>query len=686
MADFRKWFMVVAVVLAAAAAANASQSTLTCQSIGATPTVLRTGGVTEYIGEIDLQCDTTSLTGTAVFTNFTLAVNTVITNAVTTGNVSMAGVIVQYQDAPKVVYSATQGIVSQVATPACPSGCYNALFYPNVAMPTGTLITIRFVNVRVAALSSTVYNAPTNSFGVTEIVALVAGQATTNAGVNVAGSSQIPQGLVVALIQPTMNFNVTSCTGSAAPTIALQQCVDYTLNSGTFLGHEPAPVFGVTFTETPYNKWAFRNVTDEDGQTIPTELAGGTYFFTPAPASPAAQTVICDTNHQGIGSEITGITTDPYPPTPGAPPCTPAAWVSQGTRLVATFNLDPRLVGKVTVWVSEYQTNSISGAAATLATTTSLTGGGPKDYTPSGNLVACANNTNGAASNYWVALPTTGATAGTPTAAWEVTAENGAQVDDLTFAIAITYAEDALESGVAYNPITIAGTIGPIDLTTPGPYVLSVTEPVVRFDLPPILGPVPITIDHCVTNLLYPYVTDVYVYETGVAIANTSLDTAWNLNPPASWPAVWGTATAPLPYNTTPQAGTCNLYLFGSVGAVTMKTTTPNPVVAIGATTPAIAAGSEFADTVSDIFGLTQGSAAAETGYVIARCQFQFAHGYAYVMDTAAGQTTAQSYLALVIPDRNIFNPQASPTFTPIRIAQPFSNAIYDEQGEILSQ
>ncbi|HXN49838.1 MAG TPA: hypothetical protein VN893_24515, partial [Bryobacteraceae bacterium] len=106
------------------------------------------------------------------------------------------------------------------------------------------------------------------------------------------------------------------------------------------------------------------------------------------------------------------------------------------------------------------------------------------------------------------------------------------------------------------------------------------------------------------------------------------------------------------------------------------------------ATTPSVAAGQVFADTMTTIFALNGGtSPVTMSGYVIARCDFQFGHGYAYLVDPIG---RPEGYLALIIPDRNILNGDLSSptgyTMTPIRVAQPFTNAIFDEQGEILSQ
>jgi len=69
----------------------------------------------------------------------------------------------------------------------------------------------------------------------------------------------------------------------------------------------------------------------------------------------------------------------------------------------------------------------------------------------------------------------------------------------------------------------------------------------------------------------------------------------------------------------------------------------------VGATTTAaeFVAGKSFVDLVSAILpsGVTSFS-----GYVIAKAQFQFCHGFAFIADSAFA-TIAQGYLANVIPD-----------------------------------
>ena len=115
------------------------------------------------------------------------------------------------------------------------------------------------------------------------------------------------------------------------------------------------------------------------------------------------------------------------------------------------------------------------------------------------------------------------------------------------------------------------------------------------------------------TNLLFPYVTTATGFETGIAISNTSQD----------------------PFGTATQSGTCTVSFFqaGLTGTNPPNMTTPN-----------IAAGTTFT------FLASAANAAGPnfTGYIIAACNFSFAHAYAAVTDVGA-KGLFSSYLALVI-------------------------------------
>jgi hypothetical protein len=139
-----------------------------------------------------------------------------------------------------------------------------------------------------------------------------------------------------------------------------------------------------------------------------------------------------------------------------------------------------------------------------------------------------------------------------------------------------------------------------------------------------------VSVTRCVTYLLYPYLAHGFGgYDTGIAIANTTVDT--------------GVFTGGLGAN--PQDGGAALYYFKSFAT---GGTAADPLVF---PVSMIEAGNTWAATMTMMNGEVPGFANS-TGYMIAKCQFQNAHGYGYVayqMGTSMG--VAQAYLALVIPD-----------------------------------
>jgi hypothetical protein len=109
------------------------------------------------------------------------------------------------------------------------------------------------------------------------------------------------------------------------------------------------------------------------------------------------------------------------------------------------------------------------------------------------------------------------------------------------------------------------------------------------------------TFSACSTYLLFPYVTSATGFETGIAISNTSLDNF----------GAKGASSA------ATQTGTCALNFYGNSDATT------NPPAS---TTAAIPGG-----TVNP-FTLTSVAGSNFTGYMIANCNFQYAHGFAYIV------------------------------------------------------
>jgi hypothetical protein len=179
---------------------------------------------------------------------------------------------------------------------------------------------------------------------------------------------------------------------------------------------------------------------------------------------------------------------------------------------------------------------------------------------------------------------------------------------------------------------TVNGNFAPISTV----FVMNGTAPEPRF-VDKATDQAALTISPCRSILLFPYVTNQAGFDTGIAIANTTAD----------------------PLGTVAQAGTCTLNYYGNTNGST------GPAAQ---TSPSVGSGSHLALMLSGgggVFARDGGFTACASGacvaplfqgYIIAMCNFQFAHGFAYVSDVQndpSGRTLgAMGYLALIIPDR----------------------------------
>ncbi len=198
-------------------------------------------------------------------------------------------------------------------------------------------------------------------------------------------------------------------------------------------------------------------------------------------------------------------------------------------------------------------------------------------------------------------------------------------------------------TGAATTP-TVAQSYSPVPSSATG----GTTFPASGLFLP-TSGPIPrfadtssshtstiLSIGLCQTVLLFPFVTNTAGFETGISIANTSADTL-------------GTAN---------QAGTCTFTFFGTgniIGGVTTNFTQA-PV-----TTASVPAGAIWADTLSHMTGQSGSGAGTFEGYTFATCNFQFAHGFAFITDAKA-TNLAEGYLALVINNPTVAPPARNTT------------------------
>jgi len=207
-------------------------------------------------------------------------------------------------------------------------------------------------------------------------------------------------------------------------------------------------------------------------------------------------------------------------------------------------------------------------------------------------------------------------TGGTATVVFEVTAANPTNQADIT--IPVTLRWGPISNGIAGPPgtgtVTVAGSYAPLSST-----FTAITGPAPRFVADPA-DVVTFSINPCRTNLLFPYVTNQGGFDTGLVVSNTSQDK----------------------FGTVPQSGACTIEFYGVTGT---SGAAPGAV-----TTESIPAGLYLKTSLA--VGGNYGMPAAKEfeGYIIARCNFQYAHGFAFIYDfTPPTIDNAMGYLALVL-------------------------------------
>jgi hypothetical protein len=306
-----------------------------------------------------------------------------------------------------------------------------------------------------------------------------------------------------------------------------------------------------------------------------------------------------------------------------------AGMATQGTRLMARFAGVPAGV-TVRVWTASVGSGGTPCAAGSVA--------GDKKW----NSTTDAWSVDGADSVGAGGAPTTTAefrdvslSGGSGAATWEITTPNPFVTDTVFFAVDVVYTANTTSGIPALGTGTVNGSFAPVSTVV----TASSTAPVPRFfdDSTPTNI---FSINSCATTLLYPYVTNQAGFDTGLVIANTSKD----------------------PFGTATQEGTCSLNYYGF--------TTGGGAAPAAVTTPRVPAGQHAVWTLSSggtvqTGGGTIAAAPGFQGYIIAVCNFQFGHGYAFISDIGSGKL-AQGYLALVMDDTAATVPRSGSNSEPL--------------------
>jgi hypothetical protein len=393
---------------------------------------------------------------------------------------------------------------------------------------------------------------------------------------------------------PTVGFVQSGLSTSASSASNKQQCVGQTkqsINTLTF-----TELFGTAFK----TRVLAQNNTTFAGQGVPPAAAPG---------------------NQNTPGSIYNSESNFVLPVPGGGT---AGLADFGTRLKATFNNVPT-GARIFVSVANVVNNAvgitapavIGGSAANLTTTSyallvqSETVADGNQVTNSGGFFPSVTATDNGPNNGNVPIAEIPVVNGSATAIWEVVNTSPSSLDSLKFAVYTTFtanvAQNSPPAGTATVNLSFAPT--PPSFTASSGAAASSSLTIPRFIADPNAAKNILNINVCRSILLYPFVTNQSGFDTGLAIANTSTD----------------------PFGTGAQAGTCTLNWYSGA-------TNPAPT-----TTASIPSGTVYTTLASTTVSGFQ-------GYMIAVCQFQYAHGFAFISDLGARQL-AMGYLALVIPD-----------------------------------
>ncbi len=611
MADFRKWVLVFAILALAIVPASAQ---VTCTATSGVTPVVRAEGMAELVGDLTLDCTGTASTQ-ATLSNIQLLFNTPVTSKIVgssggltyTEALMFIGANRDSEPGPTArvagvggTFSATantyQGVLAPSQFGSAPSQGLLWLGVPII--PSGTTSRIRFTNLRVNA----------NFVGNT----LVPGaQPNIFAFISVTGSQSV---VIASPQQPlaAVQSGITDATvdiSSNAP-LGFQQCNGVSADTASKANTVTVSV-GEGFAS------AFKPIGGAEGlpgAPVGGQTALGVNFFT---ESGLLATGITGTM---VGQSSIGQAT-------------------QGTRIYLTVNNVPTGVHlAVPPKIGVFATGDGETATALYAVLVS------NDPTAGGSVLGYAGGTitpPTAGDNGLVNVPITVGTTNTASVVYEIVRADPFGFDslDVPFTVSFTAAPSTNSPALTVSPNLPTVTVGFAPMRPSSEAGAVSGAPIPRFVTGGInahtVGPL-FSITACVTNLLFPYVTAVPGFDTGIAIVNTSLDNA-------------GSTTVPGAFNTKPQSGACTLYYFCSqINGAACSTAAPAPQT----TTSAVQAGGMV--TFSLLGGASSMGIAATPGfqgYIIARCQFQFGHGFAFVSDAGVNRI-AHGYLALVIPDR----------------------------------
>jgi hypothetical protein len=635
MVNFRRFALAIPVLTLFAGMASAQVGGVgggtpqSCQTNVSVTPALRGEGYTEQTGDVTLSCTGGNVLpagATVPLVNITVFYNTTVTSRLITNTASSASEALLLIDEPG---SGLLGFGPSLPQTLCPtplSGCPATVGLTNNTITTGSVNPANVYQGIVSGNSVTFFGVPalppgtqgTRVFRITNVrvnaVPLAGGAASgaqpVQASISISGATSLSltqSSLAVGFVQS----GLTATVSSAATT--LQQCSSQTKVLVGFLNF--AENFGTAFKTrvAPQTNTQFAGQIGNPGVNVPPYFSATN---TPLIANQNTPGAIYNSESNFVLPLSTG----------GV-----AGLADYGTRLKAIFNNVPAganiFVSVTNVVNSVLQVpapalvgnNSISSYALLVSSETA-SDGNLAGFLPT---VTATDNASGTGTAFLAQVPIT---AGTGTAVWEVVNTNPNAQETFSFAAYITFTANVPQSSPAAGTSTV--NLSYAATATSG--VASSTLTIPRFVSDGTAARTLFGINICRTILLYPYLTNQAGFDTGFTVANTSQD-----------PFTVGSRV------TAAQAGSCVFTWYG--GTTAAATTPPAPT-----NTGNIAAGTVFAGLVSTLVPTFQ-------GYAFAVCNFQYAHGFAFISDLGA-RNLAMGYLAVVIQDPGTGSRIASPS------------------------
>jgi len=640
MADFRKWIIALAVVLCFAGLASAQVTgtggtQLSCSLNTSNTPTLRSEGITEQIGDIVISC-----TGGQIYTNIgaggttnpiapavniTVSLTSQVTSRLLTSSaVSEALLLIDEPNSglggPVPNFGPAEPFTPCNFPGATQGGCAgsNAGSLPTVdtyiLTQTGT-DTVKYQT----AVSGTPTTGNTNTSSVTLGAApnvyqgVVSGNQVTFYGVPV-----VPPGTSGQRVFRITNVRVNASGiggGSASGSLPVQASI-LTSNPSALPISNATPIVGFVQQSLGTSVGSASTLPQCTSQTLAqTTVISFRELFASAFKTRSDPTV---TGQTAIGPGQGSALVQNKPGTiynsesgftlgSGQVAVPTVGLADAGTRFTAVFNNIP---AGARLFVSQYSLGLNSSGVVTNQITSgqSWAQAITSDTVPdgSGTIPAATASSSTAAGNIAV-VEITPSSGNTATASWETIANSPTALDTYNFGVYVSYTASPGTNSPAAGTGTVNLRYGPASTVT----TASSTAPIPRF-LDTSSAKNAVAIGICRTVLLYPFVTNQAGFDTGIAISNTSTD----------------------PFGTTPQAGTCSLNWYGAAAPAT-ATTTPSVATATAYT------------------ALASVTVPGFQGYMIAVCNFQFAHGFAFISDLGA-RNLAMGYLALVVPDPSL--------------------------------